>query len=499
MSISNSVGTAQTEQNVVIQVLTELRQERRLNSQFPQTTRRKRLENYGLTAEQITPELQQQLNEFYAWMTVSDPRFSQQQALVKPKTAMVRLEEVHRLLGWLLHHKGISLEALNLTQLVTFVPIKTAYRGATSFEAARQIEQAAEEAAERTLMILNEHLSWRKEERGACAASRRLVIDCFIALAKFLYRSETNCLKGQPYYDVPAIVALRKANRDAKELVKHEPKAIDTSLKWLPWEEYLEMVRHLKQECQLHYSHGKRRTPRAIAKSVRRYLICAFFAYMPPDRQQTYRKLQIGKTLVKGVFGADGFFKPDEAGQWHIWLPAEGYKTGKTYGDQWRQMPEILYPDIEAWLNEWRAVFNPQHDFFFTQEDGQPFTDASSFSGVIKHAAARITGKQLTSHLIRHMLVTFAQEHGASEATMHSLAEAMLHSKETQEKVYDQRSKLDRIAPAQQFVLDLAMGRNPSTMRRDKLSVEDLKHAIGQLSPQDYARLMRSLKPSSRQ
>lgn len=498
MSLSNSSSIAQNTPNVVIGVLTQLRQERRLNSQFLPTTSRKPLENYGLTSEQITPELQQQLDEFYAWMTLADPRFSQQQALVKPQTAMVRLEEVRRLLGWLANEKGLSLEALNLTQLVTFVPIKTAYRVAPSFEAARQIEQAAEEAAEQTLMILNEHLGWRKEKRCASAASCRLTIDRFIALAKFLYRGETNCLKGRPYDDVPVVVALRKADRDAKEALKQEPAAIDISLKWLPWEEYLAMVRHLQQECQPHYSYGKQRTPNAIAKSVRRYLICAFFAYMPPDRQKTYRELQIGETLLKGGFGADGFFKPDEAGRWHIWLPPEGYKTGKTYGEHWRPMPEILYPDMEAWLNGWRAVFNPQHNFFFTQEDGQPFTDASSFSSVIKHAAARIAGKQLTSHLIRHMLVTYAQEQGASEATMHSLAEAMLHSKETQEKVYDQRSQLNRIAPAQQFVLDVAMGKKPTATERDKLGVEDLEHAIRQLSAQDYARLMRSLKPASR-
>jgi hypothetical protein len=406
-------------------------------------------------------------------MTVADPR-SSQQVLVKPQTARARLEEVLRVLGWLFHVKGIALEALNLTQLVQFTPIKTAHRLATSFEAARQIDQEAEVAAERTLAMLNEHLYWRKEERGASAASRRLIVDRFIAIAKFLYREETNCLKGKPYTDVPVIVALRQAYREAKEAVKQEPSAIDTSLKWLPWEEYLEMVRHLKQECQLHYSYGKQRTPRAIALSVRRYLICAFFAYMPPDRQQTYRALQMGKTLVKGMFGADGFFKPDDAGLWHIRLASEDYKTGKTYGEQWRQLPEILYPEVESWLIQWRAVFKPQHDFFFTQEDGEPFTDASSFSGVIKHAAARITGKQLTSHLIRHMLVTYAQEQGASEATMHSLAEAMLHSKDMQEKVYDQRPKLDRIAPAQQFVLDVAMGRKPSAAKAEKLSVEEL-------------------------
>jgi len=86
----------------------------------------------------------------------------------------------------------------------------------------------------------------------------------------------------------------------------------------------------------------------------------------------------------------------NETGAWHIWLSPDRYKTGKTCGEQWRLVPEILYPDIEAWLNKWRSIFNPQHDFFFTQEDGQPFSEPSSFSSVIKHAAARITGKQLT-------------------------------------------------------------------------------------------------------
>jgi len=68
-----------------------------------------------------------------------------------------------------------------------------------------------------------------------------LRVERFTAIAKFLYRGETNCLKGRPYDDVPVVVALRNADRDAKEAVRQEPRAIETSLKWLPWEEYLEM------------------------------------------------------------------------------------------------------------------------------------------------------------------------------------------------------------------------------------------------------------------
>ena len=75
------------------------------------------------------------------------------------------------------------------------------------------------------------------------------------------------------------------------------------------------------------------------------------------------RELQVGQTLFK------------EQGRWVIRHGPTHYKTGKAYGER---PPMVLaphiYPELEAFLEEWRSELNPQHDFVFSQPHGQPLT-----------------------------------------------------------------------------------------------------------------------------
>ena len=214
-----------------------------------------------------------------------------------------------------------------MSQLVTFTPIKTAYDASTSFEENRRIGRAAERAAENTLKLVNEYLSWLKKERHVNAATQKLVVDVLTEVTEFLYRDETDRFKGPPYSDVPVIVLLRKLRQTLKKKAKAEPPAADVSLKWLDWDEFVRFVQQLELECLPYYNSQKTRTLRAIARSVRRYLICALLCYLPPDRQRTLRQLEVGKTLVQGGFRKDGFFQPSDKGQWFIWLGKGDYKT----------------------------------------------------------------------------------------------------------------------------------------------------------------------------
>ncbi len=81
------------------------------------------------------------------------------------------------------------------------------------------------------------------------------------------------------------------------------------------------------------------------------------------------RELQVGKTLFK-----------DERGRWVIRHGPSHYKTGKAYGER---PPMVLaphiYPELEAYLEEWRVELIPQHDFVFSQANGQPLTDNSVY------------------------------------------------------------------------------------------------------------------------
>ena len=55
-------------------------------------------------------------------------------------------------------------------------------------------------------------------------------------------------------------------------------------------------------------------------------------------------------------------------GRWIIRHSKSDYKTGSSYGER-AAMPlsEDIYPELETWVNEWRAKLNPQHEYLFTR------------------------------------------------------------------------------------------------------------------------------------
>lgn len=86
-------------------------------------------------------------------------------------------------------------------------------------------------------------------------------------------------------------------------------------------------------------------------------------------RQRTIRELEVGKTLFN-----------DEQGRWVVRHGPSHYKTGKSCGER---PPMVLaphiYPELQAFLDEWRAELHPQHDFVFSKANGQPLTDGSLY------------------------------------------------------------------------------------------------------------------------
>ena len=77
----------------------------------------------------------------------------------------------------------------------------------------------------------------------------------------------------------------------------------------------------------------------------------------------------MGQTLFK-----------DEQGRWVIRHGPGHYKTGKAYGERPPMViaPHI-YPELEAFLEEWRVELFPTHDFVFSRADGQPLTAAALY------------------------------------------------------------------------------------------------------------------------
>lgn len=76
-------------------------------------------------------------------------------------------------------------------------------------------------------------------------------------------------------------------------------------------------------------------------------------------------------------------------------LSCKGMHAGKAYGER---PPLVIaahvYPELAAWLDTWRAVFKPTHDYVFTQTNGSPLTGQGLYK-LFYTSAYRITGNLL--------------------------------------------------------------------------------------------------------
>jgi len=468
----------------LVQKLTELRHELDFH-QERRVTQRRRLPNYGVMPEQMTLEMQTFIDEFLAFHRAEGKWAGRQIKAIRPSTANLWKQALLRMWGYRLRHDPIPPHNQACPELITVFPVKSQYRRAKTYEELKLVEVGAKEAAEETMEWVYRYIGWLRQERQISRTMEANIYCVLIAVAKFLHHNDTDSLKASDYQDIPVIQALRSARKKGARSATKTAGSIDESKKWLEWPEFLQLVQQLKQECQTHYRHGSRRSESSIAASVQRFLIAAFFAYLAPDRQRTYRELEVGRTLCKGQL-KQGQFIPDGQGSWWIHLEPEDYKTGKTYGTQWQEVPELLVPHLEDWLNRWRDVFKPQHNFVFTQKNGKLFPSSGSFGSVLQQAARRLTGKAVTPHMLRHMLITHLKLNGASDAVMGSLADAMHHSEEMQRRVYDRRCPQQRTQLAQQVVLDLAQGKPLSRSATGRpVTVEALWEDFQQLGHED--------------
>ncbi len=190
-------------------------------------------------------------------------------------------------------------------------------------------------------------------------------LDSAISIAKFLYHLES----AEPSYrDIPVITTLQERRNSIQQRhaqfqkdIALNPKHID---KLVPWPIFLAAIEKLRQECALQgFSSHQYRTPDGIAWSFQRFLMLGFFGYVCPFRQQVYRNLEWGKSLVKGFFDTQSSnLEIREDGNWFIVLKARDYKTGYIYGCQVYPVFNKLFPDgstFYEYLEEWRTKWRP--------------------------------------------------------------------------------------------------------------------------------------------
>ncbi len=380
--------------------------------------------NYGLTDCQMNETLKSEFSQLYRFLTSISIRNRKEEPVTEATAKSINIS-LKQILGWIHNIRNTPLEELSLKLLDD-------------------------------IDLIDEYLDWYRTERQAAPSSESVQIRSFLALARF-HHYKTSTAKF--YRDIPIIEQLRELLNNTEKRAKKHSKISDDSKKWLDWSEYLAAVEQLKQECALRRESGGLRPQTAVASSYQRYLIAAFLAYMPPDRQRTLRELEIGRTLVK------------DGNNWFIKLGANDYKTGKSYGEQITPIPDILYHEIELWINKWRLVFKPNHNFFFTKTKGEPM-DGASIYDVFIGAMYRVTGKRTNPHLIRSMCITHFQRTGATDKDMEALALAMKHSREMQREVYDKRTQQEKVQPALNMMLRQKAGTLPSPPKLEPVKLD---------------------------
>jgi hypothetical protein len=431
---------------------------------------------YSLQPIQDYPICQQELQEFYQFMTLPSTD-SQEETPIRPATANIYIRHAKLFLGW---YWNIHVPNHNqdrdkaLLSLYVIFPTKDKVH-------ANSILQ---------------YILWLRTTRYIAVSYEANLLRGLCKLLKFRYRKEsftesdtgmnnshnndgmnshtahddatTTTSTTTSFNDIPVIRELRKLHRDANRRQAVAPRVSQEEHKWLSWPDYIQVVQRTKDDLWLELQDYKTTTHpavmdhqknlkqqqiqqrvlntqrRRIAVLYQKYLILSFFANVP-DRQRTIRELEIGRSFVRD----------NASHQWCIKHTPDDYKTGRTYGERPPlQLPTSLTMDIDDFIAQWRPALlqdnknsNIQH-LFLGPRTGTPLTSDAVYQTVSK-TCYHYTGKRTNPHLLRDMIVTHVRESpSVTEQQLEALALYMGHSAAIQRKSYDRRTLTKKVAPA---------------------------------------------------
>jgi hypothetical protein len=378
------------------------------------------------------------------------------------------LRLLKRYLGWICEGKKISDSLITINHAIPFVKLrysednfsdsKNAFMQATIAE--KQAMKEAERLAQEVVCSVEEYRA--TASKMSYQSSTRIVI-ALINLSKWIYKDETQA----NFIDIPICARLGELKRCYVKASKNEPCAVPYALKSADWSELPDVIEHLKKEADADKSSGGRcRDKRSIGISIQRLLVFSLFVAIPPRRSRVIAELELGRTLQKGKvdsrsgFTPESLLKPEEGIKWCITLSPKDYKTGKTYGSQSFEINNMPYGDgtflydyIDKWMNEYRPLFQPDHNRIFVshrshkyQVVGGPIS-VTTVKGIVSGATLKSIGRPISPKEFRKMFVSYISNRSdMSEADLEAAARAMAHSRQMQMKVYDQVTSEARLA-----------------------------------------------------
>jgi len=394
---------------------------------------------------------------------------------------------IKQYLGWLIYTKQTTYEKISLASIIPLVNLynskpqliqeldkdnlkEYAYK---KMMAEWECQDLAKETVEKfTKFFADKNLKPRSKEGFYTA---------MIALAKYIYKDETDIFLVDNFDDVPFITFLRKNRKNTQEKVKIYQKSNNqnTDNKLIPWEEVLKVVEEyrLKYETKDYRKPDRHKVkPFTTACDLQRFLMLSFFTVMPPDRRRTFVELTYGKSLKHGLYDENENFtsieklKDKSQAKYYIYLSEGDYKTWKNYGTWIGEIPNKEYSNgkkfydyIDEWLFNgyeqknkkigYRYVLNPKPktDRFFMTQNGKLMTSCN-FSAIVRNSFYRITGKPVSPHTIRHIYVSHIHKHGYDDATLESIAYWMKHSSQVAKETYLHLKQSEKLSRAYQAI-----------------------------------------------
>jgi hypothetical protein len=378
----------------------------------PKVVKRAKITKYSLSKNELTPGLVQEFEQLFKFGT--ERFYGAQAEPIAAVTAEKYADHVRGMLGYLVNIQGEPMETMSLKALVPSV------------------------GRDGVIPAFN-YVQWLVKERQIAVRTELLVLRAILYVAKFVHHDASHIVPGsgeKTYSDLDVVKELRALINSRRKASKVAPRVADEKAKWIDWEEYLMIVSELRKETGALLPDGSRRGNKDIAWSLQKYLIFAILSCIP-DRQRTIRELKIDRTLFK-----------ESGNQYVIRHRPEDYKTGKSYGERAPLfISESITADVDLFLGTYRQYLEPEHDFLFTQANGQPLTDKSLYK-LFWTTCYRITGKRLSPHMVRDVVITHLRGTNASERELEALAIYMGHSVTIQKSTYDRRSKQDKVQPA---------------------------------------------------
>lgn len=397
---------------------------------------------YGLGSvdgEVIPKSLQKEVDDFKRFRTEANSSYPTKK--VRESTVEQELKQIRLILGWLYRYRyqGIPIAEMSLRDII----IDTRSWSNLDKYGAEQ----ANSDAEYPVNLACEYILWLKADPKAKLSADRgrgiesqytevSVLKTFLLVAKFLGHDERSSVVG----------LLKNKLAKTRQGIREHRLVRDESIKLLDWSEFLILVEQLRKECNSRVlqesqskdsgnNFGNLRSLTAIANSYQRFIFAALLSYLPPQRQQIYRELELGNPSNydniddrDGLLGISGcLFKEKET--WFIYLLSDTYQMGRKYHHLKVVVPNINYldgRDFYQYLNEWmveytyqhhykilvkinglRQVFKPHHNFLFTKKNGYNYIHPTEFSNLLRIPACRISGRPLTPKLVRHMFLTY--------------------------------------------------------------------------------------------